>query len=252
MITLLLTVRTPGVTSAATPAAFFSAWELTIPQSSTFPSWTMTLSSQGLVHPCPFNCASTLARMVASSAEGPAGASVGAVASAWRRLARLTIPTTFPSCTIDTFDTILFQEGCDLTDSRIRFGGDNMTGHDVRNLARMRPHVFSGQPLVGRQCLKPPGIAPLRARLSAPHEVSLADNPQKFATLANDWDGTDSVLEHDIGNVPNRGIRADRDNIRDHDVRGLHVEAPWCVGRYFTRVCRLSIDLRQSLFRWLC
>jgi hypothetical protein len=71
MIRLSLTARTPGVTSAATRTAFLSTGESTIPQSSTVPSCTMTLISDGRLHGSALSRSTMPSRILASSGAPP-------------------------------------------------------------------------------------------------------------------------------------------------------------------------------------
>ena len=97
-----MTSRTPGVASATTRIALFSAAVSTIPQSSTTPSWTITLTDQSLAQGSFLSRARTSSRMTESSGAVAIEIFLRMLANAWIRLARLTIPRTFPSLTMGT------------------------------------------------------------------------------------------------------------------------------------------------------
>ena len=101
-IRLSLTARTPGIPSASTRTAFFSAGEATIPHSSTVPFWTIAFIMDVCAHGSAFSSAMNLVRIAVSSGAAAGTCSFWRPASACRRLARLTMPTIFPAWTIGT------------------------------------------------------------------------------------------------------------------------------------------------------
>src|SRR5262249_47428382 len=72
------------------------------PHSSTVPSCTITLTSDGLVHGSALSCVSTLSRICESLTSAATSTCLLRLAKACNRFARLTIPTTLPPSTIGT------------------------------------------------------------------------------------------------------------------------------------------------------
>jgi len=85
----------------------------------------------------------------------------------------------------------------------------------------MRFHIFCGKHLLSSEM--PPGVPPLRACLSAPHEVALAHDPNKLALLVDNRHGADAVRQENVGHLLHPRIRTNADDFGNHHVGGFHV-----------------------------
>jgi hypothetical protein len=117
-----------------------------------------------------------------------------------------------------------FEQIGDVGERRVFGRREDGTCHDVRDLVRMRFHVFRRQHLFPGQIFQPPGApAPVGARFDPPDEVALAHDSEKLALLVDDRDGADAVREQDLGHLLDPRVRANADDGGNHHIGSFHV-----------------------------
>jgi hypothetical protein len=133
------------------------------------------------------------------------------------------MPTSLPSRTTDPFG---FEQRCQIGELHRVGDGDYVGRHDVLHLAAMRLDVLSGEIIVRRNCIEPPG-APvfdptLGPRLGAMQEITLAHDPNQLLVWIDDGHPADPSLGKKSRQRLHRRVGIDRDHMRCHDIHGAH------------------------------
>src|SRR5262249_40863568 len=71
---------------------------------------------------------------------------------------------------------------------------------------------------IARKERQPPRAALLADRQGVPHQIALADDADDASVRGDDWDTTDALGVQDLGNLWDRGLGSNRDDLARHDI----------------------------------
>ena len=176
------TRRTPGVASAATRIVRFCSSEFTGPQSSTTPSRTVTVMSQGMPHGCDRICATTRSRNAWSSEARPIVLRRRRSGEGLQEVRATDNPDdTAVAQDRHPLDPVPLQKGGDRAQGRILRRGDDLGRHDVGHLDGMRPDELLRFCSLAGEEFEPPGALWFRADFGAAHQVPFAHDTHQPA-----------------------------------------------------------------------
>src|SRR5262245_25841183 len=174
-----------------------------------------------------------------ASLVSPGFASVMTLASACKRFARVTMPTSLSSRTTGTRLIWWRSIRCTISsEPTVFFYRSHVRSHHVTDLAARRLQILCGQASWTHQKFDPTPALPLCPRFRPPDEIPLCYDPNQSAPCIHDRQAAEFALQHQPDG-DDRSVRGNAHGIRGHDVSGPH-----CVSSSFEFRAYLSASAR--------
>src|SRR5690349_1911327 len=126
----------------------------------------------------------------------------------------------------DTLDSVVFHRLHDFVECSVLGHADDISSHDVFDLAPVRLHIFFRDPSRSHKDFEPAWPLPIGRRLTAAQEIPLGQDPDDFALVVQYWETAHSVVEHQVDGFRERGGMSDGNDTAGHHIRSLHRGAP--------------------------